>query len=271
MTDWVIPVDAEFADVHVGMRTAEIEQPAGAGGLELFHTAVLAARPCRGAEPVELTWRRPSPASARSADAEPASVSAETADAEAAGTGAVRVSALVTRWRTEGSAGFLSTALRLAGPDGTDAQDATVLWQVDDAVFADGDAAARVAWDFGTVAWGQHLAARLGEDKEFASTTATFDGTIALRSGAHEVQFRVYRGQIIEVSRKSLTDFTFCLQASERTWVELLGAPRNDFLRRTVARQFSVRGNGFQYLRMHKALMIIIDQARDAAAEARGA
>jgi hypothetical protein len=251
LTDWVIPVDAEFADVHVGMRTAEIEQPAGVGGLELFHTAVLGMRPCRGAEPVELTWRRP--------------VSATT------GTAPVRLCALVTRWRTEGRSGVLSTALRLAGPDGAEVQDATVLWQVNDVVVGDADSAARVAWDFGSVPWGQHLATRLREDQEFAATTATFDGTIALRSGAHEVQFRVYRGQIIEVSRKSLTDFTFCVQASERTWVELLAAPRNDFLRRAVARQFSVRGNGFQYLRLHKALMIIIDRAREAAAEAHGA
>jgi hypothetical protein len=249
LTDWIIPVDAEFADVHVGMRTAEIEQPAGVGGLELFHTAVLGVRPCRGAEAVELTWRRP------------ATLSSEP----------VRLSALVTRWRAEGSLGFVSTALRLAGPDGAEVQDATVIWQVNDTVFTDADAAARVAWDSGSVAWGQNLAARLREDPEFVSTTATFDGTIALRSGVHEVQFRVYRGQIMEVSRKSLTDFTFCVQASERTWVELLAAPRNDFLRRTVARQFSVRGNGFQYLRMHKALMIIIDRARDAASEARDA
>jgi hypothetical protein len=249
LTDWVVPGDAEFADVHVGMRTAEVEQPAGAGGFELFQPAVLGTRPCRGAEVVELTWRRQT----------------------AVNPGPGRLTSLVTRWRAEGRLGFVSTALRLAGPDGTDLQDATVIWQVNDAVFSDADAAARVAWDVGSVAWGRHLAARLRDDAEFASTTATFDGAIALRSGVHEIQFRIYRGQIIEVSRKSLTDFTFCVQASERTWVELLAAPRNDFLRRTVARQFTVRGNGFQYLRMHKAMMIILNRARDAASEARDA
>jgi hypothetical protein len=249
LTDWVVPVDAKFADVHVGMRTAEVEQSAGAGGFELFQSAVLGMRPCQGAELVELTWHRRA----------------------AADSGPTRLTSLVTRWRTEGRLGFVNTALRLTGPDGTESQDATASWQVNDAVFADADAAARVAWDFGSVAWGRHLAAQLQDDQEFVSTTATFDGAIALRSGAHEVQFRIYRGQLIEVSRKSLTDFTFCVQASERTWVQLLAAPRNDFLRRTVARQFLVRGDGFQYLRMHKALMIILDRARDAASEARGA
>lgn len=119
-----------------------------------------------------------------------------------------------------------------------------------------------VGRDFGSVAWGQALADRLAEDASFAAALASWDGTIGLRAGGDEVHLRVYRGAIVEVSSRAALGSTFTLEADERTWLELATAPVNDFVQRSMKGQFSVRGNGYEYLRLTKPLSIVVDAAR---------
>lgn len=117
--------------------------------------------------------------------------------------------------------------------------------------------------------WGQALAARLEDDARFAAATATWDGSIGLRSGSDEVQLRVYRGRVIDAAARTPHGATFTVEAEERTWAELLTAPSNDFLRRVMSSDaFSVSGSAYEYLRMTKALLLLIDAARDLTKEA---
>ncbi|TYB45487.1 hypothetical protein FXF69_18820 [Actinomadura chibensis] len=121
------------------------------------------------------------------------------------------------------------------------------------------------AWkdaDFASVRWGERLRDRLAADPRFAAATRSFDGAIAFAVPDRQVHFRIYRGTVIDVARKSLDGATFAVEGADLAWVELLGAASNDFIRRTSDGHFRVQGSGYQYLRMIKAVMIMIDQAR---------
>jgi acyl dehydratase len=129
------------------------------------------------------------------------------------------------------------------------------------------DPAAARAREFGTVGWGEALAARLAEDPRFAESLESWDGTIGLRAGDHEVHLRVYRGAVIEVSGRAALGATFTVEADELTWTELVTAPTNEFTRRSMTGQFAVRGNGYEYLRLTRALNLVVDAARALATE----
>lgn len=120
-----------------------------------------------------------------------------------------------------------------------------------------------------TPAWGQALAARLEDDARFAAATATWDGSMGLRSGSDQVQLRVYRGRVIDAAARTPHGATFTVEAGESTWADLLTATSNDFLRRVMSSDaFSVSGSAYEYLRMTKALLLLIDAARDLTKEA---
>jgi len=110
--------------------------------------------------------------------------------------------------------------------------------------------------------WGVALAAALNEDGRFGAAVASWDGTIGLRSGSDEIQLRVYRGRVLEAVRRTPAGPTFTLAASELTWTELVTGPRNDFMRRVMLEEFTTTGNAYEYLRMTKALDLIVDAAR---------
>jgi acyl dehydratase len=120
---------------------------------------------------------------------------------------------------------------------------------------------------FGTTGWGEALAERLREDTAFAEALESWDGTIGLRAGEHEVHLRVYRGTVIEVSRRAALGATFTMEASELTWTELVTAASNEFMRRSMSGQFAVRGNGYEYLRLTPVLNLMADAARALAQE----
>lgn len=139
-------------------------------------------------------------------------------------------------------------------------------------VQARGAGADPVGRAFGTVTWGEALAQRLADDARFTGATASWDGTLGLRCGDDEVHLRIYKGRVLEATRRAPHGATFTIEADELTWAELLTGPRNDFTRRTMARQFAARGNGHEYLRLTKALNVLIDVARELAAQgAQGA
>ncbi|WNV76626.1 hypothetical protein [Geodermatophilus sp. DSM 44513] len=119
--------------------------------------------------------------------------------------------------------------------------------------------------------WAESLARRLAGDEGFRSATATWDGTIGLRAGKDEVHLRVYRGRVIEVAGRTPLGATFTLEGSERLWTDLVTGPSNDFFRRAMSGDaFTVTGNAYEYLRMSKALMALIDAARELATGGRG-
>jgi putative sterol carrier protein len=115
---------------------------------------------------------------------------------------------------------------------------------------------------FGTVAWGQALAAHLAGDERFAAALASWDGSIGLRAGGDEVHLRVYRGTIVEVSSRAALGATFTVEADEVTWLRLVTAATNEFTQRSMRGEFAVRGNGYEYLRLTKPLNLIVDAAR---------
>lgn len=115
---------------------------------------------------------------------------------------------------------------------------------------------------FGTAAWGQALVPYLEDDQEFTAAIAAYDGTIGLAVGTEEVHFRIYRGRIIEAVRRSLLGADFTLAADEYTWTQLILGDTNDFMKRAMLGQFSVRGSGAEYLRTTKVLVHLIDAAR---------
>ncbi|MDP9462061.1 MAG: hypothetical protein M3Q22_17995 [Actinomycetota bacterium] len=118
----------------------------------------------------------------------------------------------------------------------------------------------------GTLPWGRALADRLAEQPDFRSATATWDGAIGLRSDDDQVQLRVYRGQIIEVAHRTPHGATFSVEATGHAWTDLLTGPSNDYFRRAMSSDdFRVTGNAYEYLRMTKALMTVMDAARSLA------
>lgn len=121
--------------------------------------------------------------------------------------------------------------------------------------------------------WGALLTRRLTKDPAFASSTATFDGSIGLMSrggdGTTGVEFRLYRGSILETGRKTLDGPTFAIEADTLTWAELVTGRYDDYLRLAAQGRFTVRGSGFQYLRLTKTIRIMIWHARTLRQEAR--
>lgn len=124
-----------------------------------------------------------------------------------------------------------------------------------------------VARQFATAAWAEALADRLGADERFASATSSWDGTIGLRCGEQEVHLRIYRGRVIEATRRAPLGATFTVGAPELVWTELITGPRNDFMQRVMRGQFDVSGSGYEYLRLTKVLHVLVDDAREMAAE----
>lgn len=120
---------------------------------------------------------------------------------------------------------------------------------------------------FGTTAWAEALAERLGSDQRFTSATSSWDGTVGLRCGSEEVHLRLYRGRVIEVTRRAPHGATFTLGADELVWTELITGPRNDFMQRVMRGRFDVSGSGYEYLRLTKVLHVLVENARELAAE----
>jgi acyl dehydratase len=167
------------------------------------------------------------------------------------------------RRRCSGDRGVVTRHMVLADAEGETRQEGTTSVLL----AARGTGPDPVGRAFGTTGWGEALATRLGEIPDFAETLESWDGTIGLRAGEHEVHLRVYRGRVIEVSRRAARGATFTVEADELTWTELVGATSNEFMRRTMSGQFAVRGNGYEYQRLTGALNLLADAARALARE----
>ncbi|ATD72359.1 MULTISPECIES: hypothetical protein [Gordonia] len=121
--------------------------------------------------------------------------------------------------------------------------------------------------DFCSIEWGEQLRGRLHHDAAFTSSVSTWDGTVGLRCGNREVHLRIYKGQVIDVTRRALLGATFTFEAAPVTWVDLMLSDSDDFMRRALRGEFSSAGNGYEYLRLTKPLHAIIQNARAMARE----
>ncbi len=110
--------------------------------------------------------------------------------------------------------------------------------------------------------WAHAVIERLEDASDFHDATQLFDGTIGLASDLAEVQLRVYKGQVIDVARRTPRGATFTVNGAADRWCELLGAQRNDFVIRADRGEFSVSGDAYTYLQLTKAMHLIIDAAR---------
>lgn len=168
------------------------------------------------------------------------------------------------------SQGLVRRHVRVTTADGVLVQEGLTTSLVPVRTVAD-DNHARAGRAFGTRAWAQAMAERLGQDPAFTTETSTWDGTIGIRYGDLEVQFRIYRGRVLEAVSRTLTGPTFVLAASEHDWIDLFTGPANDFARRAMLDQFQVSGNAYEYLRLTAALVAFVDQARELARAERPA
>lgn len=167
---------------------------------------------------------------------------------------------------TGGSSGVLTRHNELTDADGTVVQSGTS--QV--LVRARGTAQDEPRTAVGTLEWGRRLAEVLGTNDDFRSAVAEWDGTLGLRSGGSEVHLRIYRGRIIEVTRRAPHGPTFTFGAPERTWVDLLLDDDPHFGVRLMRGDFQVSGDPYEYLRLTKALSLVVDGARTLAGGALG-
>lgn len=119
--------------------------------------------------------------------------------------------------------------------------------------------------DVGTPAWGALLGDALAADRAFGSAVASWDGTIGLRGGQHEVHLRIYRGRVIDVTERSPHGATFTLSASDLTWTRFLTTPDGGFSSRLMSGEFISNGDPYEYLRLTKAIEIIAETARQLA------
>lgn len=159
--------------------------------------------------------------------------------------------------------GTVDRYVRLLDDTGTVREYGTETWRLDDPVVAQ----VQPALDFCTVAWGELLRARLDQDSAFGSSLSSWDGTIGLRCDDREVHLRIYKGRIVDVTRRTPHGATFTFVAPAHLWAEVVLADRDDFMRRAIAGEFSSTGDGYEYLRLTKPLNIVIAHARALAQE----
>jgi hypothetical protein len=180
----------------------------------------------------------------------------------------VHVESVVTRVEQSGNGNVVDRHVRLVDDGGTVREQGIETWLLPES----SDVRHDPAVDFCTPAWGELLRESLSADPAFASSLSTWDGTVGLRctdaSGrTREVHLRIYRGRIIDVARRVPGGATFTLIVPAVTWVDLMVAEHNDFMRRAISGEFSSSGNGYEYLRLTKPLDIIIAHARTSARE----
>lgn len=166
--------------------------------------------------------------------------------------------AIVRARRTSaGDRGVVTRAMRLVDGAGETVQEGTTAALI----AARGEGPDPHGRAFGTVGWAEALA----DKADLAGDLDGWDGTIGLRSGDDEAHLRVYRGRVIEVSRRAPRGATFTLGADPATWLELVEAPDNPFMRLAMAGRFTVTGDGYEYLRLTAALHRLADAAREIA------
>ncbi|QTJ67421.1 hypothetical protein HYG77_18755 [Rhodococcus sp. ZPP] len=182
----------------------------------------------------------------------------------------VRAESVITRVQRSEDTVEVDRHLRLIDENGSVREQGVETWRLPEGSAVGTDPAT----DFCTVAWAELLREALADDRNFTSSLATWDGTIGLccldGSGhSREVHLRIYRGRIIDISRRVPGGATFTLRAPASTWVDLIFGEHHDFMRRAIRGEFSSAGDGYEYLRLTKPLDILVTHARAAANDRR--
>lgn len=112
--------------------------------------------------------------------------------------------------------------------------------------------------------WIAAMASALDSNRAFGKATETWDGTVGLRRLDEIAQFRIYRGRVVEAGTRTPNGPTFCVESDELTWAELFAGPCNDLTVRLMGGD-SIRctGSAYEYLRLTKALSLLVDVARE--------
>jgi len=184
---------------------------------------------------------------------------------ETVGTGDVpTLTSTITRCRvgSDGS-GIVHRHLLLTGCSGAVLGEGTAVFSLP--VKESGPITPHLHTDYGSLPWAHVLGMTLTRNEEFVSATRPMDGAMAFRCGEETVQFRVYKGQLVDVARATPAGPTFTVSGSELAWVDLVSAPRNDFIARTMAGDFIATGNTHEYLRFTKAVVSAWDSIRELA------
>ena len=122
--------------------------------------------------------------------------------------------------------------------------------------------APRPEQEFFTMAWAELVRSALEASEEFRRATSTWDGAFALGSGRDSVQFRIYKGRVLEAGARSPNGPQFTVGATELHWAELFTGAQNDLMARAMKGQFVISGSAYEYLRMTKPLVILVDVVR---------
>ncbi|AMY20376.1 MULTISPECIES: hypothetical protein [Nocardiaceae] len=176
---------------------------------------------------------------------------------ESIGTGTIGATTLITRVRAGAT---VDRTVTLVGPSGSVVArgQQTLQWPT--------SLTPSPTTDFCTTAWAQLVRESLAADPDFTLPLSTWDGSIALRcndiDGAREVQLRIYRGSVIDVAARTPAGATFTFVATAEQWCDIAFAPRDDFLRRAIAGEYSSAGNGYEYVRLTRALSVIVSHVR---------
>ncbi|MGW0037741.1 hypothetical protein [Gordonia sp. NPDC003376] len=179
-------------------------------------------------------------------------------DHPAAGTGARWSDAVITRV----TADTVHRDIRVTDAAGAVCEQGAEVWRTAGAPDS-GVALEKVAaLDFCSPEWAELITVRLAADDAFAASLSTWDGAIGLRCDEREIQLRIYKGRIIDVTRRCPHGATFTFIASGRAWVDLVSDTDNDFMRRAIRGEFSTSGDGYEYLRLTKPLTMIVGHAR---------
>ncbi|MFF2317881.1 MaoC family dehydratase [Arthrobacter sp. NPDC058097] len=169
---------------------------------------------------------------------------------------------LVTGWRrtSDPSRGIVHRSIRMLDSDGLVVQEGTaaVLVKAANALTTEDP-----SWALPLgLPWAAAVVAELEDSSAFHDAMQLFDGTIGLASEAADVQLRVYKGQVIDIAKRTPRGPTFTLRGEARSWCELLTGERNDFIVRANRGEFDVSGDAYTYLQLTKALHLIIDAGR---------
>lgn len=116
--------------------------------------------------------------------------------------------------------------------------------------------------DMLSVGWCKALTEKLNVLDEFNDSLQLFDGCIELASEYNTTQLRIYKGQVIDVGRRTPKGADFTLFGEELAWINLLQSDRVDFIARATHGEFNVSGNVFVYLQITSAIVQLVEAAK---------